>query len=161
MLYVSPKLSKVITVCISRLFSSFLLDEQTHHGSCLIAAIQFAKLAWGEFDEDTDMRAFTILLIAMALASVPQRTYAESVNDPGAGFLSYKHKKETKDFFVVRAGEGDRCSVVQGQFSDKPAGAIGGAPYASKDYAEAALKKLPECKGGEASESEGKKHGKK
>ena len=31
----------------------------------------------------------------------------------------------------------------------------------SKDYAEAALKKLPECKGGEASEFEGKKHGKK
>jgi hypothetical protein len=30
MLYVSPKLSKVITVCISRFFSSFLLDEQRH-----------------------------------------------------------------------------------------------------------------------------------
>jgi hypothetical protein len=106
------------------------------------------------------MRAFTILLIAMVLASVPHGTYAESVTDQGAGFLSYKHKKETKDFFVVRAGQG-QCSVVPGQFSDKPTGAIGGAPYASKEYAEAALKKLPECKGGEASESEGKKHGKK
>jgi hypothetical protein len=50
---------------------------------------------------------------------------------------------------------------VQSDFTDKPDGAIGGAPYASKQYAEAALKKLPECKGGEASESEGKKHGKK
>ena len=107
------------------------------------------------------MRAFTILLIAMVLAPVPHRAYADSVNDSGGGFLSYKHKKVTKDFFVVRAGQGDQCSVKQGEFSDKPAGAIGGAPYASKDYAEAALKKLPECKGGEASESEGKKHGKK
>jgi hypothetical protein len=44
MLYVSPKLSKVVTVCISRFFSSFLLDEQTRRGSCLIAAIQFGKL---------------------------------------------------------------------------------------------------------------------
>ena len=74
--------------------------------------------------------------------------------------LPYRDKKVTKDFFVVRAGQGDQCSVVQGQFSDRPTGAIGGAPYASKDYAEAALKKLPECKGGEASEFEGKKHGK-
>jgi hypothetical protein len=106
------------------------------------------------------MRAFTILLIAMVLASVPHGTYAESVTDQGAGFLSYKHKKATKDFFVVRTGEGDQCSVKQGEFSDKPSGAIG-APYVSKDYAEAALKKLPECKGGEASEFEGKKHGKK
>ena len=106
------------------------------------------------------MRAFTILLIAMALASVSQRAYANSVNDQGAGFLSYKHKKATKDFFVVRAGQGDQCSVKQGEFSDKPVGAIG-APYASKDSAEAALKQFPECKGGEASEFEGKKHGKK
>ena len=107
------------------------------------------------------MRAFTILLVAMVLAPVPYRAYANSLTDQGAGFLSYKHKKATKDFFVVRAGQGDQCSVVQGEFSDKPAGAIGGAPYASKDYAEAALKKLPECKGGEASEFEGKKHEKK
>ena len=78
------------------------------------------------------------------------RAYANSLTDQGAGFLSYKHKKATKDFFVVRSGQGDQCSVVQGEFSDKPTGAIGGAPYASKDYAEAALKKLSECKGGEA-----------
>ena len=95
------------------------------------------------------MRAFTILLVAMVLASVPYRAYANSLTYQGAGFLSYKHKKETKDFFVVRAGQGDQCSVKQGEFSDKPTGAIGGAPYASKDYAEAAFKKLPECKGGE------------
>ena len=107
------------------------------------------------------MRAFTILLIAIVLASVSHRAYANPVTDQGGSFLTYKHKKVTKDFFVVRTGQGDQCSVVQGNFSDKPDGAIGGAPYASKDYAEAALKKLPECKGGEASEFEGKKHGKK
>jgi hypothetical protein len=76
-LYVSPKLSKVITVCIRRFFSSFLLDEQTQYGSCLIAAIQFGKLASGELDEETDMRAFTILLVAMVLASVPHWAYAD------------------------------------------------------------------------------------
>jgi hypothetical protein len=74
------------------------------------------------------MRAFTILLVAMVLAPVSHRAHANSVTDQGAGFLSYKHKKETKGFFVVRAGQGDQCSVVQGRFSDKPAGAIGGAP---------------------------------
>ena len=68
------------------------------------------------------MRAFTILLVAMVLASVPYRAYANSVTDQGAGFLSYKHKKATKDFFVVRSGQGDQCSVVHGEFSDIPAG---------------------------------------
>ena len=60
--------------------------------------------------------------------------------------MSYKHKKVTKDFFVVRAGQGDQCSVVQGSFSDKPTGAIGGAPHASKEYAEAALKIFPSAR---------------
>ena len=107
------------------------------------------------------MRGFTILLVAMVLAPVPYRAYAKPLTDQGGSFLTYKHKKATKDFFVVRAGQGDQCAVVQSDFSNKPAGAIGSAPYASKDYAEAALKKLPECKGGEASDFEGKKHKKK
>jgi hypothetical protein len=108
----------------------------------------------------TVMRAFAILLAAMVLAPIPRLAYADPVADPGAGFLSYKHKKVTKDYFVVR-GQGDQCSIVQSDFTDKPDGAIGGAPYASKQYAEAALKKLPECKGGEMTEFNGKKHGKK
>ena len=41
-------------------------------------------------------------------------------------------------------------------------GMVGGAPYASKDYAKAALEKSPECKGGEADEAmDHKKRGKK
>jgi hypothetical protein len=108
----------------------------------------------------TVMRAFAILLAAMVLAPIPLSAYADPVADPGAGFLSYKHKKVTKDYYVVR-GQGDQCSIVQSDFTDKPDGAIGGAPYASKQYAEAALKKLPECKGGEMTEFDGKKHGKK
>ena len=52
-------------------------------------------------------------------------------------------------------------SVVQGVSFGQAHWRNRGCPYASKDYAEAALKKLPECKGGEASEFEGKKHGKK
>jgi hypothetical protein len=108
----------------------------------------------------TDMRAFAILLAAMVLALLPRPAYADSVTDPGANFLSYKHKKATKDYFVVR-GQGDQCSIVQGDFTDQPAGAVGGAPYASKQYAQAALKKLPECKGGESTDFDSKKHKKK
>ncbi len=49
----------------------------------------------------------------------------------------------------MRMGVGDKCSIVPGEWSSKPAGALGGAPYASKQYAKAALKKFPECKGGQ------------
>jgi len=46
-----------------------------------------------------------------------------------------------------------------GQVGDKPEGAVGDAPYASKSYAKAALKKLPECKGGLVDDETGvKKH---
>jgi hypothetical protein len=50
----------------------------------------------------------------------------------------------------VRKGDSNKCSIVAGKWEDKPIGATGGAPYASKDYAKAALKTFPECKGGEA-----------
>lgn len=42
------------------------------------------------------------------------------------------------------------AKYVAGEFGDRPEGAIGSPPYASKQYAEAALKKSSECKGGEA-----------
>jgi hypothetical protein len=53
---------------------------------------------------------------------------------------------------VVREGQSDQCKIVAGDFGDKPEGAIGGAPYASKNYAKAALKTFSQCKGGETTE---------
>jgi hypothetical protein len=83
------------------------------------------------------------------------------VNDPVAGFLSYKHKKATKDFFIVRAGTGDQCSIEQGEFSDKPVGANWRRPVRKQGICRGCTQKLAECEGGRAADSEGKKHGKK
>jgi hypothetical protein len=70
----------------------------------------------------------------------------------GGGYVDTKHPKVTKDYFVVREGQSDQCKVVAAEFGDKPEGAIGGAPYASKNYAKAAVKTFPQCKGGETTE---------
>ena len=108
------------------------------------------------------MRISTIVFAAVGLLLVTGWAVAGiQPNDPG-GFLGYKPKKVGKDYYVVRKGQSDKCSIEAGKMEKKPDGAIGGAPYASKDYAKAALKKFPECKGGEADESiDTKKHGKK
>jgi hypothetical protein len=109
------------------------------------------------------MRTSLILLAGIAVLQVPG--WAEAGKDPynpgGGGYVDTKHPKVTKDYYVVREGKSDKCSIVTGAWADKPAGAIGGAPYASKDYAKAALKKFPECKGGEADEAADDKHRKK
>ena len=107
------------------------------------------------------MRAFTILLIAMVLAPVPHRAYADSVNDSGGGFLSYNHKEGDEGLLCGACRPGRSVLGCAGSVFRQARWRNRGRPYVSKDYAEAALKKLPECKGGEASEFEGKKHGKK
>jgi hypothetical protein len=84
--------------------------------------------------------------------------HADPYNPEGGGYVDTKHPKVTKDYFVVRDGNSDKCSIVTGEWADKPAGALGGAPYASQAYAKAALKKFPECKGGETDEAVDKKH---
>lgn len=43
------------------------------------------------------------------------------------------------------------------QVGAKTTGLVGDTPYASKEYAKAALKNLSECKGGDADESTGQK----
>ena len=75
--------------------------------------------------------------------------------------MDTKHPKVTKDYYVVREGQSDKCKVVAGDFGNKPVAAIGGAPYANKNYAEVALKKFPECKGGNTDEAADDKHRKK
>ena len=108
------------------------------------------------------MRIALILLAGIVVLQVPGWAEARDRIEPGGGqFVDTNHPKVTKDYYVVREGQGDRCKVVAADFGNNPVGTIGGAPYASKKYATAALKKFPECKGGEATEFEGKKHGKK
>ena len=92
-------------------------------------------------------------------AAVPGMGRGESRLEPGGGgFVDTKHPKVGKDYYVVHTDQSDKCSIVAGDFANKPAGAIGGAPYASKNYAQAALKKFAECKGGNTDEASDKKH---
>jgi hypothetical protein len=112
--------------------------------------------------KDVDMRIPLVLLAAIAVLQVPGwAEAADPIGPRGGEYVDTNHPRVTKDYYVVREGQSDRCKVVAGDFGNNPAGTIGGAPYASKQYATAALKKFPECKGGEATEFEGKKHGKK
>ena len=109
------------------------------------------------------MRTLAIVIAAFAVLQFPQLAEARNPIQPGGGqYVDTNHPKVTKDYYVVREGPSDKCKVVNGNFGDKPFGTIGGAPYASKKYATAALKKFPECKGGEADDSmDTKKHRKK
>jgi hypothetical protein len=67
----------------------------------------------------------------------------------GGGFIGEKNRtKLGKDYYVVKDSESGKCSIEAGDYDDKPQGMVGDAPYASKKYAEAALKKSAECKGG-------------
>jgi hypothetical protein len=111
----------------------------------------------------TTMRTLAIVIAVFAVLQIPQLAEAgDPVQPRGGQYVDTNHPKVTKDYYVVREGQSDKCKVVNGDFGDKPFGTIGGAPYASKKYATAALKKFPECKGGEADESmDTKKHSKK
>ena len=107
------------------------------------------------------MRMLTFVLAA-AVLQIPGKAQAKDSYQPaGGGYVDTNHKKLGKDYYVVHEGKSNECSVVAGDFGDAPLGAIGHAPYASKHYAEAALKTFPECKGGETDEAADKKHKKK
>ena len=98
------------------------------------------------------MRMLTIVL-ATAVLQVPGWAEAKDKLEPGGGgYVDTNRPKVEKDYYVVWEGQSDKCSIVSGEWSNKPVGALGGAPYASKDYARAALKTFPECKGGETEE---------
>ena len=100
------------------------------------------------------MRTLAIVIAACAVLQFPQLAEAGNPIESGGGqYVDTNHPKVTKDYYVVREGQSDKCKVVKGNFGDKPFGAVGGAPYASKKYATAALKKFPDCKGGEADDS--------
>jgi hypothetical protein len=111
------------------------------------------------------MRVLMVTLTAMTLLLVTARAEAAKLGGEGqpggAGFLREKHPKVAKDYYVVPTGQNHQCSIVAGEREKKPAGALGGAPYASSGYAKAALKTFPECKGGEPDEETDTKHRKK
>jgi hypothetical protein len=105
------------------------------------------------------MRTPLVVLAAIAVLQVPGWAEAKDRLEPGGGgYVDTNRPKVTKNYYVVRQGQSDQCKIITGDFGKNPVGMIGGAPYASKEYATAALKKFPECKGGEATEFEGKKH---
>ena len=111
-------------------------------------------------------RTRTLILATVLVLLVHTEAKSKSkLNDyrgGGGGFVGETNRKLGKDYYVVRDSDSDKCSIKQGNFGENPTGMVGGAPYASKDYAKAALEKFPECKGGEADEAMGhKKRGKK
>jgi hypothetical protein len=108
------------------------------------------------------MRTPLVVLAAIAVLQVPGWAEAKNQLEPGGGgFVDTNRPKVTKDYYVVREGHSDKCKVVTGDFGSNPKGAIGGAPYAIKKYATDALKKFPECKGGNTDEGADDKHRKK
>ena len=93
----------------------------------------------------------TLMIVLTAVASVLVTGWAEAgqIDDPGLDWIKHKKKGDLgPDYYVVRQGDSGKCSIVTGGFDDKPVGMVGGAPYASMDYAKTALKSSPECKGG-------------
>jgi hypothetical protein len=87
-------------------------------------------------------------LTAISLVMVVGWAEAKPVTDPGGGFVGYKPKKVGKDYYVVRHGQNGQCAIKSGNWETKPKDAVGDFPYASKRYAQAALKTFAECKGG-------------
>ena len=105
------------------------------------------------------MRMSITVIAAMAMLLLPIQGVAEAVRDPGGGFVGQKRQKLGKNYYVVRKENG--CAITPGKLGAKPAGALGDAPYASKNYAKAALKTFPECKGGLVEDEFGDKKQKK
>jgi hypothetical protein len=97
------------------------------------------------------MKTPTIVIAAAVIFLFTGSASAWSLLDrdsPGDTFL--RHKKTNavgQDYYLVRSSN-NQCSVVSGGPGKKPEGMVGNAPYATKKYAEAAIKNFPECKGG-------------
>ena len=109
-----------------------------------------------DFREDDGMRMSIAVLAAMAALLLPIQSKADSVRDPGGGFVGQKAPKLGKNYYVVRKGDG--CAIQMGKTGENPEGMIGDAPYASKNYAKAAVKAAPECKGGLVEDASSKKN---
>jgi hypothetical protein len=52
----------------------------------------------------------------------------DNIYDPVVGeYADTKHAKVTKDYYVVREGNSDKCSIVTGEWANKPTAGLGGA----------------------------------
>jgi len=109
-----------------------------------------------DFREDDGMRMSIAVLAAMAALLLSIQSKADGVRDPGGGFVGQKAPKLGTNYYVVR--KGDVCAIQTGKTGENPEGMIGDAPYASKNYAKAALKAAPECKGGLVEDAFSKKN---
>ena len=94
----------------------------------------------------------TLILATILLLLAHSEAMSDKFNDyrgGGGGFIGERNRSKLgKNYYIVRDGESGKCSINTGNFGENPKGMVGGAPYASKKYAEDALKKFPECKGG-------------
>jgi hypothetical protein len=94
------------------------------------------------------MRMLMVVLTAVASVLVTGGAEAQSLREPGDVFMKLKKPNAGNDYYVVRKGDGGKCSIVTGSFASKPEGVVGDAPYANEKYAKTALESSPECKGG-------------
>lgn len=107
------------------------------------------------------MRVAAVVFTTM-IELVAGWAHAKTPLEPGgAGYVDTKHPTIGKDYYIVRKGHTNQCEIKSGDWTEKPENAVGNAPYASKGYAEAALKKFPECKETTMDEGAGKKRRKK
>ena len=97
--------------------------------------------------------AVAVIFLFTGSASAQNRSLLER-DSPGDTFLRHKKIKAMGDYYLVRSSN-NQCSVVSGGTGKKPEGMVGNAPYATKKYAEAAIKNFPECKGGLVEDEEG------
>ena len=112
--------------------------------------------AYACFMQPRGDRTRTLILATVLVLSAHTEALSDKFRDyrgGGGGFIGETNRKLGKDYYVVREGANGKCSIQAGDFGENPKDMVGGAPYASKDYAKAALEKSPECKGGEADEA--------
>jgi hypothetical protein len=87
--------------------------------------------------------------------------FAQSRTEPPSPITEHAQRTSTITVFDHVWRLPGRCVECAKRHRKPTKGAVGNAPYASKKDASAAIKILPECKGGEADDSTGEKRHKK
>ena len=89
------------------------------------------------------MRIPMIVLTAVGVSAGPRMGRAVALKDPSVEFINRKKPMVTKDYYVVRKGDGGKCSIVPGAFGNKPVGVVGDREVQSS----------PECRAGLADDA--------
>lgn len=90
------------------------------------------------------MQLLAIIVSVVAILTAGEAR-AGDVGPKGTGYVDTNRPKLGKNYYVVREQDG-QCSIQTGAFNERPDGTLGDAPYASKKFAKAALKRFPECR---------------